>query len=247
MTTDSPLVSQEFAPPSNPPVAETWHSVVLLLVLAAWSSWGYIGTHSAAYQQHPNRIFTYVVTAVWEWLVVAYIAWGVRRQGLRLRDLLGQRWKNVTDFLKDVGIAMAFWIFALVVLLFVSLSLHAKGMENVKSMLPQSKLEISLWVMLSLTAGFCEEAIFRGYLQRQFISWTGNLSAGVVLSALIFGAAHIYGGVKAAIVIGVYGLLFGLLSQWRRSLLPGMMTHAWHDTVAGLALGLANKFLHKGF
>jgi uncharacterized protein len=236
VTTDSPLVSQEIAPRTNPPVAETWHTAVLILVVGAWASWGYLGTHTAQYQQDPHRLFTYILTAGWEWLVVAYIAWGVRRHGLRFRELLGNRWKSFVDFLKDFGIAVAFWIFALVVLGFINyFALHLKPQSSVKLMLPQTPLEIAVWILVCVTAGFCEETIFRGYLQRQFIAWTGNATAGVVLSAVLFGAAHIYGGVKSAILITVFGLLFGILAEFRRSLLPGMMAHAWQDTLAGLA------------
>jgi hypothetical protein len=35
--------------------------------------------------------------------------------------------------------------------------------------------------------------------------------------------------------------LFGILAQWRKSLRPGMMTHALHDTVSGIAV----RFLPK--
>src|SRR5882724_11414078 len=42
-------------------------------------------------------------------------------------------------------------------------------------------------------------------------------------------------GGRSAILIAVYGLLFGILAETRKSLRPGMMTHAWHDGFAGLA------------
>jgi len=50
----------------------------------------------------------------------------------------------------------------------------------------------------------------------------GNVSAGVVLSAIAFGAGHIYQGWRSAIIILVYGLLFGILAEFRKSLRPGM-------------------------
>src|SRR5260370_1270632 len=95
--------------------------------------------------------------------------------------------------------------------------------------------------MPSATAGICEEIIFRGYFQRQFSAWTGNVSAGVLLSAAAFGAGHIYQGWRSAIIILVYGLLFGILAETRKSLRPGMMTHAWHDGFFGLAGRLIAK------
>jgi membrane protease YdiL (CAAX protease family) len=108
-------------------------------------------------------------------------------------------------------------------------------------LLPQNQLEIFLWILTSITAGICEEIIFRGYFQRQFSAWTGNVSAGVLLSAAAFGAGHIYQGWRSAIIILVYGLLFGILAEFRKSLRPGMMTHAWHDGFAGLAGRLIAK------
>ena len=236
MTTDSPLVSQEIAPRADATVAPAWHTVVLIVVIAAWAGLGYFGTHRPPSQQQPNRLFTYIVTAGWEWLVVGYIAWGVRSHGIRFRELLGNRWKSFMDFLKDFGIAVGFWILALVVLGFVNFEfLHIKPPHSVQLITPQTALEMVAWVLVCLTAGFCEETIFRGYLQRQFIAWTGNVTAGVVLSAILFGTAHIYQGVRPVILIIVFGLLFGILAEFRRSLLPGMMTHAWQDTIAGLA------------
>jgi uncharacterized protein len=92
-----------------------------------------------------------------------------------------------------------------------------------------------------VTAGICEEAIFRSYLQKQFTAWTGNETAGLFLSAAAFGAGHGYQGAKATVVLAAYGLMFGILAQRRKSLRPGMITHALHDTLAGLAVRLLPK------
>jgi membrane protease YdiL (CAAX protease family) len=236
LATDSLVVTQASLPAPRPAVAGAWHTALLLAVIVAWSAWGYFGAARMRVSSHPHRAATYVITILWEWSVVAYIAWGVNRHGSSLREIIGGRWNSATDFLKDVAIAAGFWILALVVLLCTAVALHTpRGGEAVRFMLPQSRLEIFLWVLTSLTAGICEELIFRGYFQRQFIAWTGNVAAGVLLSAAAFGAGHIYQGGRSAIVIAVYGLLFGILAETRKSLRPGMMTHAWHDGFAGLA------------
>lgn len=246
MTSDIALTAQPIPPKQDTGVAEGWHTVVLLLVLAVWAGVGYIGAHTEQVRGNPHRLWTYGVTAVWEWLVVAYIAWGVRRRGMRFRELLGNRWRSGLDFLRDWGIAVIFWIISLAVLFVVALAVHVpKAGQNVQFLLPKSGLEVIGWLLLSGTAGFCEEIMFRGYLQRQFIAWTGNVAAGVVISALGFGAAHIYGGVKSAIVITAYGLLFGILAQFRQSLIPGMLTHAWHDSFSGLAASFLLPYLQK--
>jgi membrane protease YdiL (CAAX protease family) len=63
----------------------------------------------------------------------------------------------------------------------------------------------------------------------------------VLLSAAAFGAGHIYQGWRSAIVVLVYGSLFGILAEARESLRPGMMTHAWHDGFVGLVGRLVVK------
>jgi membrane protease YdiL (CAAX protease family) len=95
-------------------------------------------------------------------------------------------------------------------------------------------LEGLLWGALSATAGFVEEVVYRGYLQRQFAAWTGRPRLALVLQAVVFGVTHGYQGVDACIRITVFGLLFGVVAAWRRSLRPGMMAHGLTDLVAGL-------------
>ena len=81
--------------------------------------------------------------------------------------------------------------------------------------------------------------MFRGYLQRQFTAWAqGGTVSGVVFSALLFGAAHGYQGVRNMVLLAVFGALFSLLALFRRSLRACIFAHSWHDLIAGLALGL---------
>jgi hypothetical protein len=70
---------------------------------------------------------------------------------------------------------------------------------------------------------------FRGCCYR--IAWTRSAPIGVLLSAALFGAGHIYEGAMATVVIGVYGLMFGILAEARQNLRPGIIIHAWHDKV----------------
>jgi membrane protease YdiL (CAAX protease family) len=242
LATDSIAIAQPSLPAPKSTVAGASHTIFLLAVIAAWSAWGYFGSLRMRTVQNPHRAAMYVLTVLWEWSVVGYIAWGAKRHGSSMRKLIGGKWNNLKDFLKDVAIAAGFWLIALTVLFCTAVALHAtKGGQNIRFLLPQNQLEIFLWILTSITAGICEEIIFRGYFQRQFSAWTGNVSAGVLLSAAAFGAGHIYQGWRSAIIILVYGLLFGILAEFRKSLRPGMMTHAWHDGFAGLAGRLIAK------
>jgi membrane protease YdiL (CAAX protease family) len=223
-------------------VASPVHTLFLLIVLAAVCALGYVSVHRQAVVHNPNRLLFYLPTMAWEWLVVAYIYWGLRRHGKSMRNIAGKSWRSASDFFIDIAIAFGFWIVAIFILSLVSHLVHATGMaEAARLLAPQGMLESILWVALAVTAGICEETIFRGYLQRQFVAWTRSAPVGVVLSAALFGAGHIYQGAKATIVIGVYGLMFGILAETRRNLRPGIVTHAWHDGITGLII----RFLPK--
>ncbi len=213
------------------------HTLVLLVVLLGGAGLMYFSAGELRAAEHPNRTGLYLSTAIWEWMLTAYVLWGVRRRGTPLEAVTGARWKSFLEFARDFGIAISFWFVALMVLGATAVALHFRGSKaSVGFLAPRGWVQIALWILVCVTAGFCEETIFRGYLQKQFIAWSGSATAGVVASALVFGACHIYQGVKPAIVITVYGLMFGILAQWRKSLRPGMMTHALHDTVSGIAV-----------
>jgi membrane protease YdiL (CAAX protease family) len=108
---------------------------------------------------------------------------------------------------------------------------------------PQGVREAALWVALSITAGIVEELVFRGYLLQQFAAIGGRVWLGVIVSSLLFGAAHGYEGLASMIAIVAYGAMFCALTIQRKSLRAGMMAHAWHDSVTGIALAIA-KHLH---
>jgi hypothetical protein len=40
------------------------------------------------------------------------------------------------------------------------------------------------------------------------------------------------------ILIALFGAMFGIMADWRRSVRPGMIAHAWQDSLGGLVAGL---------
>jgi uncharacterized protein len=91
-----------------------------------------------------------------------------------------------------------------------------------------------VWILLSLSAGMCEEALYRGYLQRQFIAVARNVPAGILLSGALFGLAHSYQGFGQVLQIAVLGVMSGVLAHWCKSVRPGMIAHALQDVMGGL-------------
>jgi hypothetical protein len=188
--------------------------------------------------------------------------------GLRLRkvpflSLFGDAPLNLRSIARDLGLAVVFWFGSLIVLGTIGIfwtvteaaithhslfptgkplapdSSQQQALHTLTQLAPTSGRELAVWVLLCIIAGFAEETIFRGYLQRQFIAWArGAAVIGVAFSALLFGAAHGYQGARNMILLAVFGALFSLLALFRRSLRPGIFAHSWHDLFAGLVLAL---------
>ena len=227
------------APSEHRLLAPWWHTALLIIVLLVASLNGTRGRHPVA--DH-SKLLQYLWGMAWEWALLAF-TWLRIRKRTSLRKLIGGRWTNAEEFLRDVLYAAIFWVCALAVLGLGAKLMHLDQAGKIDSMrkqlgflTPGSRLELAVWFCLSATAGFCEEIIFRGYLQRQLAAFSKSTLIGVLLSAAVFGASHGYEGVARMLLIGIYGLLFGLLAWWRKSLRPGMMAHAWHDAFSGVIL-----------
>jgi len=226
-------------PPPTAYIAPWWHTVLLLVFLLTFSALGAAG-HPGL--DHASRMKLYISTVIMEWLMLLFIVWGLRRKKqTTLSDIVGGKWKTPEDFLLDVVVAFGFWIVAALVLLGVGYLLGGNNMAQVKetqhrvaSMLPDGRTEILTWLLVCVTAGFCEEVIFRGYFQKQFGLLLKSAWGGIVAQALIFGGSHAYEGWQKMVQIAVFGFLFGVLAWWRKSLRPGMMTHFAQDSVAGI-------------
>ena len=159
---------------------------------------------------------------------------GRSRTGARSRDLIGGRWSGRSEIPRDLGLALALWGIWTIAGMAWSRWLSHDHPASIQQLLPRRGLEALLWVTLSVSAGICEEFVFRGYLQRQLAALTKSPVAGLLLSALVFGVAHGYQGVSSVVVITVFGVLFGILAHLSRSLVPGIIAHAWQDLASGL-------------
>jgi hypothetical protein len=221
--------------PSARSIAPAWHTVVLLLFIAIASATSAHSHNLSPLGFRRGPAFGYLSVILMQWIIVAFIWFGIRRRGLTLRELIGGAWPRWTSVLRDVGIAIVFLIVSGMILAASAGLLHASNREVAERLLPHTRTDVVVYLLLCATAGFCEEVIFRGYLQKQFSAWTGSAIAGLLLQAVVFGAGHGYQGTRLMAVITVFGCLFGLLAQWRRSLRPGMIAHFLQDSSALLA------------
>lgn len=253
ITPDNDSATGLSSPPSGPrsltqQVAPWWHTILLLTVLVGMSVLGGVGAKQK--QMTGHQVPTYVFTILFEWILLAFVWWGLRMRRTSLKSLMGERHKGWGWLGRDIGYAAVFWVLAYIVLAATRLLLQAMHIgksalpAKVIALAPSTPLQFFLWFLVCVTAGICEEFIFRGYLLRQFSSLGGKVWLGVVISSLIFGASHGYEGLSVMIVIFVYGVLFCLLVLKSKSLRPGMIAHGWHDFITGIAVALLHH-MHR--
>jgi uncharacterized protein len=246
------------APPSRGPqpegqrdlLAPWWHTALLVLIILTLSVAGVKQLRN--FGDRPlHLVLNYSLTIAYEWILASIVVWGLHRRGVPLRQILGERRTGLRAWLTDVGAAIAYWAVAMLVLAILGNALVKLSGSHIdpqkigdvtQKLTPVTGFEMVLFLVLAISAGICEELVFRGYLQQQFARMSGRVWLGVLFSALVFGGAHGYEGIAGMLLITAYGAMFGLLALWRRGLRTGMIAHAWHDSISGLALVLLRHY-----
>lgn len=111
---------------------------------------------------------------------------------------------------------------------------YGRALRPLRFLLPVSKTERAWWGVVSLSAGVCEEVLFRGFLLGYL---RGQLDGGphlsllwaLGLSSLSFGTGHLYQGRKEFIGTALFGAALGLLAVLTGSLILPMVLHASVD------------------
>ncbi len=189
----------------------------------------------------PRKRF-YAWTLGSEWLLTIVVVGLLRRHGLELSTIgeaLGRR--IITIGFVGVGVILVAVMGAYNRKRFAQLSPErlSKVLHRTGPLVPRSGVERALFVLVAVTAGFCEELLYRGWLWRFFDNLTGHLWIAVVLSAVAFGLAHAYQGRAGIISTGIVGLLFSVPVLLANSLVPVQVIHAGIDLVNGLLLSKA--------
>jgi hypothetical protein len=103
---------------------------------------------------------------------------------------------------------------------------------GVRPMLPRTRGERSGFAALAITAGICEELLFRGFLLWYATVWTGP-AGGFLISSMLFGVMHVYLGVEQVPRTAIAGIYFCVVAMTAGSLLPAMVCHVIADLVSG--------------
>ncbi len=186
----------------------------------------------------PERLWLYASTSGFQWLAVAVVAWRARARGLTPDELglvVHGRWQILIAAI--VGAA------TLGTLQWFNLRRMGRSSEKAREflevlaerILPQSRVELLPYLGLAVTAGLCEEFLYRGFAMAA-LTRAGLPVWGVVLSSsILFGLAHLYQGRAGIVSTLVIGTVFGTARIAYHGLAPVMLWHFAVDAVAGVA------------
>lgn len=102
-----------------------------------------------------------------------------------------------------------------------------KQAQGFVELIPRTTEERRTFVAVAVTAGICEEIVYRGF-GIAYVKWllpgAGELTVILVIG-LAFGVAHLYQGTRNVVVTGVLGALLTWLTLVTGTLLPAIALH----------------------
>ena len=185
-----------------------------------------------------ERLVLYASTIAFQWLAVAIVGWRVWARGYTAQQL-GLVFQNRTT------LVIAGIVGAVVIATLQWLNLRRVSRIPVQSrgplqaiaerILPQTAVEFPPYFALAVTAGLCEEFLYRGFAMAALAH--AGLSAWLVVlvSSVLFGLAHSYQGRGGIVMTFVVGLVLGASRLAYNSLVPAVFWHSAVDVVAGVA------------
>lgn len=175
------------------------------------------------------RIPLYIETIIVQLMLLGLSAAVCRTLGeqpLSFPDARYRDWLVATLFLSAAIVAMSVaWRFS-----------PAEQRRFLILLIPRTRLETALWIMLSLAAGFGEEMTYRAALPALLRSFGLPGIAAAIICAALFGLAHAVQGWKNTVIIFAAGLALHGLVIWTGTLWTAIAVHFLYDLAAGVIL-----------
>ena len=218
--------------------------VVLVLALPLSSAWDVprLARRVAADPLNARtNFYVWGMVNLWGVTTVLIAGWWwagrpARQLGLQLPDSAADwRWTLL------ISCAVIGFIFQQAYSFVTSPDAQAKARKELESqpalrtVLPSTPGEARVFHGVAVTAGICEEVLYRGYLLWYFQSL---VPGGVAIAAaiLVFGLAHVYQGVRGMFATGVAGALSMAVYLLTESLLGPIVLHVTLDLVNGVTI-----------
>ncbi len=189
------------------------------------------------------RVREYRETIFWLWLlgIVATGGWV-----LQDRTLTALGFGLALNWAVWVGFGVALLLAVMSVLQFRQVARDEQKRQSLRTAfarvdasewLPRTTREAGWFLAVSFSAGVCEEVLFRGFLLWYLDSF-GTVVA-VLLSAVLFGAAHLYQGWRGALKVAVVGVFLAVAFVLADTLWVPILLHVVGDVHVGMLGWLA--------
>lgn len=183
-----------------------------------------------------RRLYLRVIVGQWVLaLGVVYVFW---KLGIPLKalGLVAPEWIATASLFAAVVVAAFLGTWRLRAVLkdpekLAKIRARAAGFSQ---LVPMTDEEERWWIVVSITAGVCEEILYRGYLGF-YLGRSMPLPWVAVVASVFFGLAHLYQGSNAWRTL-IAGALLWATYLATGSILPGMVLHALIDLRSGRAL-----------
>jgi membrane protease YdiL (CAAX protease family) len=185
-----------------------------------------------------ERLSLYCSTIAFQWIATAIAAWRAWAHGFTTTQL----GLAVPDPFRLMAITV-FGTALIVTLQWLNLRRMGRSASPLRGpfkalaerILPQSTIELIPFFALAVTAGLCEEFLYRGFAMAVLGRVGLPTFAVVLLSSVLFGMAHLYQGRAGFVSTTLLGILLGYARAMLASLLPAVVWHMGVDVVAGIA------------
>ena len=182
------------------------------------------------------RTRVYGIIMAWLWLATIFVAgrwWLLARPWTALWLGPPRGWRLLPSMLAVLAGA-ALWLLQSRALTRLSAEKRAALRQRSGHLLPlapHTTAEYRWWVCVSVSAGICEELLYRGFLVWALRHWVG-LGWAATVSVIVFGAGHAYQG-KDVVRPTLAGVVLQGIALLTQSLLPGIAVHAMLDVMSG--------------
>lgn len=223
------------------------YSLVVLLILAVIlplnGIWDFQRLLKSVAAGQPNaRANAYKWTVVIQWGLVLGLGgwWILAGRGLAPLGLLplASGWQWLAIGLGIVASILMIWQM-------ITINSNSEKLEEARiqmgdlcELAPQSPAEHRMFSALAITAGLCEEVLYRGVLLAILSPVTGTWQA-VAFSSVIFGLGHAYQGMVGMGKTSLIGLIMALLTVFSGSLFVAMLLHIVIDLTSGRIMAKA--------
>lgn len=185
-----------------------------------------------------EKLVLYGWTIAGQWVITGLVAWRALARGLSASNLGLANRGGVNTILGSLALTLIAGALHWLNLRRVGKS-PGKAPELMRSLarriLPVNSVELLPYCALAVTAGACEEFLYRGFAMGALSRVGFPAWAVVILTAVLFGLAHAYQGRSGILGTFVMGVLFGVVRLAYDTLIPVVIMHAIVDLVAGIA------------